>query len=105
MNTQIRRLGIGLLACYLALFVMLNWIQVVHKDALDNNALNDLRVKQLFNKDRGTITSADGALLAKSVDGHRLVGLQPPARATRRASCSPSSPATTRSTTAPPGWS
>ncbi len=66
MNTQIRRLGIGLLACYLALFVMLNWIQVVHKDALDNNALNDLRVKQLFNKDRGTISSADGAVLAQS---------------------------------------
>ncbi len=65
-NVQIRRLGIGLLACYLALFVMLNWIQVVHKDALDNNALNDLRVKQQFNKDRGTISSADGALLAQS---------------------------------------
>ncbi len=68
MNVQIRRLGIGLLACYLALFVMLNWIQVVHKPSLDNNALNDLRVKQQFNKDRGTITSADGALLAQSVD-------------------------------------
>ncbi len=66
MNTQIRRLGIGLLACYLALFVMLNWIQVVHKTSLDNNALNDLRVKQQFNKDRGSITSADGALLAQS---------------------------------------
>ncbi len=66
MNTQIRRLGIGLLACYLALFVMLNWIQVVHKSSLDNNALNDLRVKQLYNKDRGSITSADGALLAQS---------------------------------------
>jgi len=65
-NTQIRRLGIGLLACYLALFGMLNWIQVVHKSALDNNALNDLRVKQLFNKDRGSISSADGALLATS---------------------------------------
>ncbi len=67
MNVQIRRLGIGLLACYLALFVMLNWIQVVHKDALDNNALNDLRVKQLFNKDRGSISTADGAVVAKSV--------------------------------------
>ena len=30
-NTQIRRLGIGLIACYVALFVMLNWIQFVHK--------------------------------------------------------------------------
>ncbi|HVN51130.1 MAG TPA: hypothetical protein VMT43_06850, partial [Acidimicrobiales bacterium] len=70
MNTQIRRLGIGLLACYLALFVMLNWIQVVHKHALDTNALNDLHIKQQFNKPRGTITSADGVVLAQSVDVH-----------------------------------
>ena len=68
MNTQIRRLGIGLLACYLALFVMLNWIQVVDKRKLDNHPLNDLRIKQHFNKDRGTITSSDGSVLAKSVD-------------------------------------
>jgi len=67
-NTQIRRLGIGLLACYVALFVMLNWIQFAHKDQLDNNALNTLKVKQDFNKPRGTISSAEGALLAESVD-------------------------------------
>ena len=28
-NTQIRRLGVAIIACYIALFVMLNWIQVV----------------------------------------------------------------------------
>jgi peptidoglycan glycosyltransferase len=67
MNTQIRRLGIGLLACYVALFVMLNWIQVFHREALNNHPLNTLRVKAQFNKPRGTITSADGALLAESV--------------------------------------
>jgi len=66
-NTQIRRLGIALIACYIALFVMLNWIQFVHKDQLDNNANNTIGVKQDFNKPRGTITSADGALLAQSV--------------------------------------
>jgi len=65
-NTQIRRLGIGLLACYVALFVMLNWIQFFHKGALDSNALNTLQVKHDFNKPRGTISSADGALLAQS---------------------------------------
>jgi len=68
MNAQIRRLGIGLLACYIALFVMLNWIQFFHKDQLDNNSLNTIQVKADFNKPRGTITSADGALLAQSVD-------------------------------------
>ncbi|MEI7593081.1 MAG: penicillin-binding transpeptidase domain-containing protein [Actinomycetes bacterium] len=68
MNTQIRRLGIGLLACYLALFVMLNWIQVFQKDSLDANAFNTLQVKQDFNKPRGTISAADGVLLAESVE-------------------------------------
>jgi peptidoglycan glycosyltransferase len=67
-NTQIRRLGIGLLACYMALFVMLNWIQFAQKKSLDANALNTLQVKQDFNKPRGTISSADGVLLAQSVD-------------------------------------
>ena len=67
-NKQIRRLGIGLLACYVALFGMLNWIQFIHKDQLDNNSLNTLQTKQDFNQPRGTITSADGALLAESVD-------------------------------------
>ncbi|MGZ4693047.1 MAG: penicillin-binding transpeptidase domain-containing protein, partial [Acidimicrobiales bacterium] len=68
MNTQIRRLGIGLIACYVALFVMLNWIQFVHKDQLDNNANNTIGVKQDFNKPRGTITTADGTLIAQSVE-------------------------------------
>ena len=68
MNTQIRRLGIGLVACYIALFVMLNWIQFVHKDQLDNNANNTIGVKQDFNKPRGTITTADGTLIAQSVE-------------------------------------
>ena len=67
-NSQIRRLGIGLIVCYVALFVQLNWIQVVHKDELDNNANNTIGVKQDFNQPRGTITTADGALLAQSVE-------------------------------------
>ncbi len=88
MNTQIRRLGIGLIACYVALFVMLNWIQFVHKDELDNNANNTIGVKQDFNKPRGTITSADGALLAQSrraADGQRV---HLPAHRIPRPSCS-----------------
>lgn len=68
MNTQIRRLGIGLLVCYVALFAMLNWIQVINKHAFDTHPLNTLQVKQQFNKPRGTIMSADGVLLAESVD-------------------------------------
>jgi peptidoglycan glycosyltransferase len=67
-NRQIKLLGVGLLACYLALFAMLNWIQVIKADDYNNDPLNTAKVRQQFNRDRGTITSADGALLAISVD-------------------------------------
>jgi peptidoglycan glycosyltransferase len=68
MNKQIRRLGLGLVACYVALFAMLNWIQVIKADDYNNHPLNTAKVRQEYNRERGTITSADGALLAISVD-------------------------------------
>ncbi len=68
MNKQIRRLGLGLVACYVALFAMLNWVQVIKADDYNNHPLNTAQVRQEFNRERGTITSADGALLAISVD-------------------------------------
>lgn len=68
MNRQIRLLGVGLLVCYVVLFAMLNWIQVIKADDYNNDPLNTAKVRQQFNRPRGTITSADGALLAISVD-------------------------------------
>ena len=68
MNKQIRRLGIGLVACYVALFAMLNWVQVIKADDYNNHPLNTAQVRHDFNRPRGTITSADGALLAISVE-------------------------------------
>jgi peptidoglycan glycosyltransferase len=68
MNKQIRRLGLGLVACYVALFAMLNWVQVWKADEYNNHPLNTSQVRKEFNRPRGTITSADGALLAISVD-------------------------------------
>jgi peptidoglycan glycosyltransferase len=66
-NRSIRRLGIGLVVCYLALFVKLNWIQVVDAPDLQANPLNTAEIRQDFNRPRGAITSADGALLAQSI--------------------------------------
>jgi penicillin-binding protein A len=68
MNKQIRRLGIFLMACYLALFVKLNQVQVVEADALNNHPNNSRLVQVEYNRPRGAITSADGALLARSVE-------------------------------------
>ena len=67
MNRSIRRLGIAIVVLYLALFVKLNWIQVVQKDELDANPLNSAQVRRDFNRPRGSISTADGAVLAQSV--------------------------------------
>jgi peptidoglycan glycosyltransferase len=67
MNKQLRRLGVGLLACYLALFAMVNYIQVFHAGALNENPLNSRKIVRDFNRNRGQILAADGTVLAKTV--------------------------------------
>jgi peptidoglycan glycosyltransferase len=67
MNKQLRRLGAGLLACYLALFAMINYVQVFHAADLNANPLNSRKIVRDFNRPRGQIISADGAVLAKTV--------------------------------------
>jgi peptidoglycan glycosyltransferase len=66
-NKSIRRLGVALVVCYLALFAKLNWIQVVDAPSLRDNPLNTAEIRQDFNRPRGAITTADGALLAQSI--------------------------------------
>jgi peptidoglycan glycosyltransferase len=66
-NKQLRRLGAGLLACYLALLGMVNYIQVWHADALNRDPRNSRAIVRDFDRPRGQIVSADGAVLAQSV--------------------------------------
>jgi peptidoglycan glycosyltransferase len=66
-NKQIRRLGIGLLACYVLLFVQLNVLQVVRADSYNANPLNTRQVVRDFSRPRGLIQTADGVILAQSV--------------------------------------
>lgn len=66
MNTRIRRLAVGLLVCYLALFVQLNILHVGRKEALTSDSRNDRQTVRDFNRPRGEIISADGAVLAYS---------------------------------------
>lgn len=68
MNRQIRKLGIVLMALFLALFVQLNRIQVVDADKLANAPGNTRNATRDFSRARGTIVSADGVVLAHSVD-------------------------------------
>jgi len=67
-NRQIRRLGIALLALYFVLFVQLNWLQIVKADDYNKNPSNNREVVRDFTRDRGVIVSADGAVVAESVD-------------------------------------
>jgi penicillin-binding protein A len=66
-NVQIRKLGMALLVCYLALFGMLNWIQVFHTQALNEAPENTDRIRLDYAQNRGTITTDDGTVIAESV--------------------------------------
>ena len=49
-NRQIRRLGVGLLACYLALFAQLNYVQVVRADELNDDPRNTRDIVRDFDR-------------------------------------------------------
>jgi peptidoglycan glycosyltransferase len=66
LNTRIRRLAVGLLVCYLALFVQLNILQVGREEELTSDPRNDRQTIRDFNRPRGPIISADGVVLALS---------------------------------------
>jgi peptidoglycan glycosyltransferase len=68
MDRQIRRLGLLLAALFFLLFVQLNWLQFFHAKALANAPGNTRKVTRDFSQVRGTIQSADGVVLAQSVD-------------------------------------
>lgn len=67
MNAKIRRLAVGLLVCYIALFVQLNVLQVGKEKQLSEDPRNDRQTTREFNRPRGEIVAADGTVLARSV--------------------------------------
>ena len=66
MNRQIRLLGAGIMLLFVALFVNLNYLQVVHAGSLNSNPLNGEAVVKEYTALRGNIISADGVTLATS---------------------------------------
>ena len=67
MNRQIRTLGIGLMVLFVALFIQLNVVQVVRADRYDADPGNNRTVVRDFTRPRGSIVTADGAVMAESV--------------------------------------
>jgi len=67
MNRQVRRVGIAVVVCFLALFVQLNYLQVVKAHSLANNPRNVRAVVRDYSEPRGQIITADGVVVARSV--------------------------------------
>jgi peptidoglycan glycosyltransferase len=67
MNRQIRLLGFGIIILFVALFLQLNWLQLVHAPALEANPLNGRAIVKEYTAKRGDIVSADGTTLATSI--------------------------------------
>jgi peptidoglycan glycosyltransferase len=65
-NRQLKRLGAGLMGCYLALFAMVNYIQVFNAESLEANPRNFRTIQRNFDRPRGQIVSADGVVLART---------------------------------------
>ena len=67
MDDQIRRLGAVLVLLFVALFVELNYLQVVRADKLANAPGNTRTATRDFSRARGVVQTADGAVVAQSV--------------------------------------
>ncbi|MGI8491369.1 MAG: peptidoglycan D,D-transpeptidase FtsI family protein [Acidimicrobiales bacterium] len=67
MNRQIRLAGAGVMALFLALFLQLNYLQVVRASSLNHDPRNGRAVVKEFDAKRGDLVSADGVTLAHSV--------------------------------------
>lgn len=66
MNRQIRLVGVGMIALFVALFLQLNYLQVVRANSLNHDPRNGRAVVKEFDTPRGDIVAADGVTLAHS---------------------------------------
>lgn len=66
MNRQIRRLGVTLVVLFVALFLQLNYLQVVDAKRLNDHPTNTRAVVRDFSRPRGVIQTADGTVVAES---------------------------------------
>ena len=76
MTRQIRLLGVGLMVCFAVLFVQLNRLTVFQAAELNDNPNNTREILRDFTQPRGTITTADGVVIAQSVPSNDRFELQ-----------------------------
>jgi penicillin-binding protein A len=65
-SNQIAKLGVGLLLCFLVLFVQLNRVTVFGAQELKDNPVNNRSILRDFDAPRGTIVTADEVVVARS---------------------------------------
>ncbi len=68
MNGPIRRLSLGVFVGFFALLMAVSWIQVIHADALKADPRNSRPALADRGKERGLIVTADGTVVARSVE-------------------------------------
>jgi penicillin-binding protein A len=65
-NAQIRRVGVGLLAAFLAVFLQLNYVQIFAAEDIASNNANIRSLLREYSIKRGDIITADGEQIAVS---------------------------------------
>ena len=76
MTRQIRILGIALMVCFAVLFVQLNRLTVFQAAELNDNPNNTREILRDFSQPRGSVTTADGVVIARSVASNDRFELQ-----------------------------
>jgi peptidoglycan glycosyltransferase len=67
MTAQIRRVGIGLLVAFLAVFAQLNYVQIFAAERIANNPANIRGLLREYSIKRGDILTVDDEVIARSV--------------------------------------
>ncbi|HEV3504949.1 MAG TPA: penicillin-binding transpeptidase domain-containing protein, partial [Actinomycetes bacterium] len=67
MNRQIKGVGLVMMVLFLALFVQVNYLQIIRADHLKNHPANTRAIVRDFSRPRGVIQTSDGVVLAQSV--------------------------------------
>ncbi len=65
-DRSIRHVALVLMACFVLLFIQLNRVQVFDAEALRENANNTRTIQRDFGRDRGSIFTTDGEVVARS---------------------------------------
>jgi penicillin-binding protein A len=68
MQTQIRRVGIGLLVAFIAVFLQLNYVQIFAAEDIAGNPANIRSLLREYSIKRGDIVTSDGVTVAESVE-------------------------------------